>query len=235
MAGAARMAGEAAARTGSGLTTVATRPEHITAVSGMRPELMCYGITKSKQIRELLKRATVLVIGPGLGRSSWSKDLWQAVLKTDLPKVIDADGLNLLVENPTKNNNWILTPHPGEAARLLNCTSSEIQNDRFTAVRAVQEKYGGVCILKGAGTLILDESGTISICTAGNPGMASGGMGDVLSGIIGGLIAQKLPLEEAAKMGVQLHSEAADLAAKQDGERGLLATDLLPYLRDLIN
>jgi hydroxyethylthiazole kinase-like uncharacterized protein yjeF len=235
MVGAARMAGEAAARTGSGLTTVATRPEHITAVSGMRPELMCYGITKSKQIRELLKRATVLVIGPGLGRSSWSKDLWQTALKTDLPKVIDADGLNLLVENPAKNNNWILTPHPGEAARLLNCSAFEIQNDRFKAIRALQEKYGGVCVLKGAGTLIIGDSGIISICTAGNPGMASGGMGDVLSGIIGGLLAQKLPLEAAAKIGVQLHSEAADLAAKQDGERGLLATDLLLYIRKLIN
>jgi len=235
MAGAARMAGEAAARTGSGLTTVATRPEHIMAVSGMRPELMCYGITKSKNLPELLERATVLVIGPGLGRSAWSKDLWQAVLKTDLPTVIDADGLNLLVKNPTKNNNWILTPHPGEAARLLNCSTSEVQNDRFTAINSLQDKYGGVCILKGAGTLILGDSGKISICTAGNPGMASGGMGDVLSGIIGGLLAQKLSLENAAKTGVQLHSEAADLAAKQDGERGLLATDLLPYLRKLIN
>ncbi len=235
MAGAARMAGEAAARTGSGLTTVVTRPEHIMAVSGMRPELMCYGITKSKNLPELLERATVLVIGPGLGRSAWSKDLWQAVLKTDLPTVIDADGLNLLVKNPTKNNNWILTPHPGEAARLLNCSTSEVQNDRFTAINSLQDKYGGVCILKGAGTLILGDSGKISICTAGNPGMASGGMGDVLSGIIGGLLAQKLSLENAAKTGVQLHSEAADLAAKQDGERGLLATDLLPYLRKLIN
>ncbi|KPJ67670.1 MAG: carbohydrate kinase [Coxiella sp. DG_40] len=235
MAGAARMAGEAAARTGSGLTTVATRPEHIVAVSGMCPELMCYGVETAEDLKQLIEKATVLVIGPGLGRSSWSKDLWQAVLKTDKPKVIDADGLNLLVENPTKSKNWILTPHPGEAARLLSCTSTDIQNDRFTAIHNLCKKYAGTCVLKGPGTLVLGESGKIYVCTAGNPGMASGGMGDVLSGIIGGLLAQNLSLEHAARMGVLLHSKSADLAAQEKGERGLLATDLLPYLRKLIN
>lgn len=235
MAGAARMAGEAAARTGTGLATVATRPEHIVAVSGMCPELMCYGVETTEDLKQLIDKATVLVIGPGLGRSVWSKDLWQTALKTDKPKVIDADGLNLLVESPSKSENWILTPHPGEAARLLNCTSTEIQNDRFAAIHDLRDKYAGTCVLKGPGTLILGESGKIGICTAGNPGMASGGMGDVLSGIIGGLLAQNLSLEHAARMGVLLHSEAADLAAQEQGERGLLATDLLPYLRKLIN
>jgi len=235
MAGAARMAGEAAARSGSGLTTVATRPEHIIAISGMCPELMCYGIKIAKDIEPLIEKATVLVIGPGLGKSAWSKNLYQAALKTDKPKVIDADGLNLLVENPSKSKNWILTPHPGEAARLLDCTSIDIQNDRFAAIRALYEKYTGACILKGPGTLVLGESGKIGVCTAGNPGMASGGMGDVLSGIVGGLLAQNLSLENAARMGVLLHSEAADFAAQEKGERGLLATDLLLYLRKLIN
>lgn len=231
MPGAARMAGEAAARTGSGLTTIATRPEHINA----RSELMCYGIKNSKELKPLIKRATTIVLGPGLGTSTWSKDLWKTILKTEQPKVIDADGLNLLAKNPRHNNNWILTPHPGEAARLLNCSATEIQNDRFAAIKNLQKRYGGIIVLKGAGTLILGPSGTTSICTAGNPGMASGGMGDVLSGIIGGLLAQGLALEDAAKMGVQLHSEAADLAAHQDGERGLLAMDLLPFVRKLIN
>jgi NAD(P)H-hydrate epimerase len=235
MAGAARMAGEAAARTGSGLTTVAVRPEHIIAISGMRPELMCYGIKTKKNLKPLLKRATVIVLGPGLGTSTWSKALYQTILKVNKPKIIDADGLNLLAENPYPDKNRIMTPHPGEAARLLNCTTHEIQNDRFAAIKNLQKKYGGVCILKGAGTLILGPSGKIRICIAGNPGMASGGMGDILSGIIGGLLAQGLALEEAAKTGVQLHSEAADLAAQQDGERGLLATDLLPFVRALIN
>ena len=235
MAGAARMAGEAAARTGSGLTTVATRPEHIVAVSGMCPELMCYGIKTSKGLEQLIEKATVLVIGPGLGRSTWSKDLWLAALKTDKPKIIDADGLNLLVENPSKSENWILTPHPGEAARLLNCTSTDVQNNRFATICNLREKYAATCILKGPGTLVLGESGKIGVCTAGNPGMASGGMGDVLSGIVGGLLAQNLSSEPAARMGVLLHSEAADLAAQEKGERGLLATDLLLYLRKLIN
>ncbi len=231
MAGAARMAGEAAARTGSGLTTIATRPEHITA----KNELMCYGIKTAKDIKPLLKRATVLVAGPGLGTSPWSKALYQTIAKINMPKVIDADGLNLLAQKPYADKNRVITPHPGEAARLLNSSTREIQNDRFAAIKKLQKKYNGVCVLKGAGTLISGPSGKINICTAGNPGMASGGMGDVLSGIIGGLLAQGLPLEEAAKMGVQLHSEAADLAARQDGERGLLATDLLPFIRKLIN
>lgn len=228
MAGAVRMAGEAAARTGAGITTVATRPEHVIAVSGMRPELMCYGINNSSELQQLINRASVLVIGPGLGQSAWSQELWQLAIKSDLPKVIDADGLNLLTKNPTINNNWILTPHPGEAARLLNCTVAEIQQNRFIAVQQLQQQYGGVCLLKGAGTLI--SGNPIGICAAGNPGMASGGMGDVLSGIIGGLLAQKLNLENAARQGVIIHSNAADIAVQTTGERGLLALDLLKYV-----
>lgn len=235
MGGAARMAGEAAARSGSGLTTVATRPEHVAMVSGPRPELMCYGVNSAKDLSPLLKRATVLVVGPGLGRSAWSQELLAVVLNSDKPKVIDADGLNLLAENPQKSDNWILTPHPGEASRLLNCATDEINQDRFSAIKALQSKYGGVCVLKGAGTLVLGLDGKIGVCSAGNPGMASGGMGDVLSGVIGGLLAQGLSLENSARLGVLLHSLAADLSAETGGERGLLATDLLPYLRKLVN
>lgn len=235
MAGAVRMAGEAAAKVGAGLTTVATRPEHVVAVSGICPELMCYGINNAEDLSKLIERATVIVIGPGLGNSSWSKELWQTAIISKKPKVVDADGLNLLAASYGKDENWILTPHPGEAGRLLNCSAAEIQHDRFSAIKKIQKNYNGVCVLKGAGSLILGNNNKIGVCTLGNPGMASGGMGDILSGIIGGLLAQGLSLEIAACFGVMIHAQAGDFAALEHGERGLLATDLLAYLQKLVN
>jgi hydroxyethylthiazole kinase-like uncharacterized protein yjeF len=236
MAGAVQMAGRAAVRIGAGLAAVITQPEHVAAINNVCPELMCYGMSDfSGKLTEIINRATVVVIGPGLGSSAWSKALWQIAKEASKPLVIDADGLNLLAENPAKSENWILTPHPGEAARLLDCTPRDIQKDRFAAIRALQKRYGGVIVLKGAGTLVIGSNQKIGVCAAGNPGMASGGMGDVLSGVIGGLLAQGLSLEKAACLGVMLHSTAADLAAEEYGERGLLATDLLPYLRSLVN
>ncbi len=236
MGGAVRMAAEAALRVGAGLVSVATRPEHVGVVTTCRPEIMCHQIHVPEDLDSLLQRATVLVIGPGLGKSEWSRKLFNHLINFNLPKVIDADGLNLLAEAPQKQTQWILTPHPGEAARLLKITVSEIQQDRQKAVKSLQKNYGGVAILKGAGTLVQNGLLNQAIhCSAGNPGMASGGMGDVLSGVIGGLLAQKLDLTQAAEIGVQIHSQAADQAAAQGGERGLLACDLLPYLRLLVN
>jgi NAD(P)H-hydrate epimerase len=147
--------------------------------------------------------------------------------------VIDADGLNLLAAKPATQANWILTPHPGEAARLLNCQTADIEQDRFAAALSIQAKYGGVAIVKGAGTLIAFEQ-QLWLSNTGNPGMASGGMGDVLAGAIAGLLAQGLSLPDAAQQGVYNHGLAADLAAATDGERGLLASDLMPYLRQLV-
>jgi ADP-dependent NAD(P)H-hydrate dehydratase / NAD(P)H-hydrate epimerase len=235
MAGAIRMASEACARVGSGLTTVVTRPEHVSIVSAARPELMCYGVNDTEILPKLIERATVIVIGPGLGNSSWSKKLWENAIISSKPKVIDADALNLLARAPSKDENWVLTPHPGEAARLLNSKAVEIQYDRFAAIRKITKNYGGTCVLKGSGSMILAASSKIGICTFGNPGMASGGMGDILSGIIGGLLAQHLSLETAARLGVIIHARAGDLAAADHGERGLLAMDLLNYLGELIN
>jgi NAD(P)H-hydrate epimerase len=183
----------------------------------------------------LLARATVVVIGPGLGTDRWAMGLLDAALNCPLPLVVDADALNLLASEPLPRGNWILTPHPGEAARLLGQTSAAIQADRFGAIRALQQRYGGTCVLKGAGSLVLPGTAAVpAVCMEGNPGMASGGMGDVLSGVIGGLAAQGLPLPEAACLGVVLHARAADRAAAE-GERGMLATDLLPHLRALVN
>lgn len=147
--------------------------------------------------------------------------------------VVDADGLNLLALSPDYKNNRIITPHPGEAARLLACNIAEIEADRFLAVQRLQQKYGGVAVLKGAGTLVFDGV-CLTVCRAGNPGMATGGMGDVLSGIIGSLLGQNLSLSDAAMLGVFIHSKAADLCALE-GERGMIASDLFPYIRQLVN
>jgi NAD(P)H-hydrate epimerase len=228
--GAARLAGEAALRVGAGLVSIATRTEHAGLMNLNRPELMCHGVESAGQLAVLLEKASVVVIGPGLGQSDWAKELFTAAIKAQKPMVVDADALNLLARSPVTNPGWILTPHPGEAARLLSCSTAEIQQDRFASVSTIQAKYGGIAILKGAGTLIASED-EIAVSTTGNPGMASGGMGDVLAGVIAALLAQGLSLKNAAQQGVYSHGQAADLAAGKDGERGLLASDLMPYLR----
>jgi len=233
MGGAVRMAGEAALRVGAGLVSVATRLEHVAGIIAGRPELMCHGVKSPKDLQKLLQRATVIALGPGLGQSMWSKKLFAALVKAKQPKILDADALNLLAQNPHKRKDWILTPHVGEAARLLNCSREKIQQDRLAAVKALQNKFGGVIILKGAGTLVL--AAEVKICKAGNPGMASGGMGDVLTGVIAGLLAQGLDLAQAAEMGVCIHAMAGDLAAQERGERGLLAMDLMFYLQQYAN
>lgn len=234
MPGAVRMAAEAAARTGAGLVTVATRPEHIATVTATRPELLCYGIRKARDLLPLQKRATVIILGPGLGQTAWSNQIFNFTLKFQQPKIIDADALNLLAQSPQQADNWILTPHPGEAARLLKCDTTTIQQGRLAAAQALHTLYKGVIVLKGAGTIICADPLNPGICHAGNPGMATGGMGDVLSGILGGLVAQGLSLQQASELGVCLHAVAGDMAAK-NGERGLLASDLLPYLHKLVN
>lgn len=231
--GATQMAALAALRVGAGLVTVATRPEHTWNL--LQPEMMCLGVRSAKNLKSLTAKATVVVVGPGLGQSSWAKQLLKTLFKVKKPMVVDADGLNLLALKPQKNANWILTPHAGEAARLLKTTVENIQSDREKAVCELQKKFGGIAVLKGHQTLIKGEDEKIFENTTGNPGMSSAGMGDILSGIIGGLLAQSLPLLEAAKLGVCVHGSAGDFAAKNGGERGMIATDLLPYLRQLMN
>ncbi|MDD5463267.1 MAG: NAD(P)H-hydrate dehydratase [Methylococcales bacterium] len=228
--GAARLAGEAALRVGAGLVSVATRSEHAALMNLSRPELMCHGVETAGQLAILLEKASVVVIGPGLGQSDWAKELFIAAINAQKKMVVDADGLNLLAKSPVANSDWILTPHPGEAARLLNGPTAEVQQDRFASVLRLQSQYKGIAVLKGAGTLIASGD-EVAVSTTGNPGMASGGMGDVLSGVIAGLLAQGLSMKDAAQQGVYNHGRAADLATEKEGERGLLASDLMPYLR----
>lgn len=232
-AGAVRMAAEAAARVGAGLVTVATRPEHALSMSLSRPELMSCSIGEVRDLHAALDMASVVAIGPGLGQSQWAQSILSTVLETKLPLVLDADALNLLAQDPGCCEQWVLTPHPGEAARLLSTSIASIQADRYNMAKSVQDKYGGVSVLKGSGSIIADAEG-LAVCCAGNPGMASGGMGDVLSGVIASLIAQGVGPGDAARAGVCLHAEAADAAAV-DGERGMLAMDLMPFLRKLAN
>ncbi|MHB1221013.1 MAG: NAD(P)H-hydrate dehydratase [Gammaproteobacteria bacterium] len=232
--GAARMAAEAALRVGAGLVTVATHPSHAAVLNITCPEIMCRGIHEAHELDDLLEKASMIILGPGLGQSDWSKMIWERSLQAVQPKVVDADALNLLAGTGLTNDNWVLTPHPGEAGRLLNMSSAEIQQDRLKAIKAIQLQYGGVCVLKGAGSLILAANTLPALCEKGNPGMASAGMGDVLSGVIGGLIAQGIPLGDAAKIGVYIHALAGDYAAKE-GERGMVAMDLMPFLHHLVN
>ena len=235
-AGAIRLCGEAALRGGAGLVSIATRAEHLVALNSARPELMAHAVDGPQALEGLLGRATVLAVGPGLGQGAWGHALWLTALDAGKPMVLDADGLNLLAKEPRQlAGDAVITPHPGEAARLLGCDTAAIAADRFQAVRELARRYGAVAVLKGAGSLIAAPDGRVAVCPWGNPGMASGGMGDLLTGIVAALLAQGCDAWRAACLGVGLHARAGDLAAERFGERGLLATDLLDPLRRLLN
>ncbi|WP_168408941.1 NAD(P)H-hydrate dehydratase, partial [Erwinia amylovora] len=178
--------------------------------------------------------ADVIVIGPGRGQGQWGKEALKKVENSQKTMLWDADALNLLAISPDKRQNRIITPHPGEAARLLNVKTAEIESDRLLAVRRLVKRYGGVVVLKGAGTLIAGGD-KLAFADVGNAGMASGGMGDVLSGIIGSLAGQKLPPFDAACAGCVAHGAAADAVAQRRGTRGMLATDLFSALYLFVN
>lgn len=234
-AGAIRLCGEAALRGGAGLVSVATRADNLIALNSARPELMAHGVHGPQELQPFLDRATVLAVGPGLGQGAWGHALWLTALDCGKPLVLDADGLNLLAHEQRRfTTPAVLTPHPGEAARLLEKTNAEVQMDRFATARELAQRYGAVIVLKGAGSLIAHPDGRLDVCTWGNPGMGSGGMGDLLTGVIAALMAQGCSAWDAARIGVGLHARAGDVAARK-GERGLLASDLLEPLRLLSN
>ena len=238
-AGAARLAGEAAGRTGAGLTSVATRPEHVAALVAARPEMMVHGIESSRGLDPLLDRASVVAVGPGLGRGEWGVSLLDRVVAANRALVVDADAINLLARGSVA---WpgaatravVYTPHPGEAGRVLGESVAALESDRFAAVRALAAAHPGTWLLKGAGTLVAEAGATPRVCEGGNPGMASGGMGDVLTGVVAALLAQGCSALDAASAGACVHAAAGDEAAR-GGERGLLASDVVAALRPLVD
>jgi len=232
-AGAIRLTGEASVRSGAGLVRVLTRRENITPLLTARPELMVHELTP-ESLEDALAWADVIAIGPGLGQQKWGQEALERVKKSDKPMLWDADALNLLAISPDKRQNRVITPHPGEAARLLQCTVPQIERDRLLSARQLVKQYGGVVVLKGAGTIVASEQ-SLAIIDAGNAGMGSGGMGDVLSGIIAALLAQKMTLFDAASAGCVAHGSAADVVAQQTGMRGMLASDLFSTLYPFIN
>jgi NAD(P)H-hydrate epimerase len=241
--GAPIMAAQMALRSGAGLVSVAIQPVFVSAALARQPELMVAGVDNGQALLPLLDRASGIVIGMGLGQSAWSEQLLYHVLdNTRMPLVLDADALRLLSQarfanlskTERKQRQWVLTPHPGEAAALLDCSIDDIQADRFAAAQAIQQKYGGAVILKGAGTIVVTSIGEQYLCDAGNAGMASGGMGDVLSGLVGALLVQGMNCDDAAILAAILHSSAADKAVITTGVRGLLATDLIAEVQKLL-
>jgi NAD(P)H-hydrate epimerase len=238
MPGAARLTGEAALRAGAGLVTVATHPSHAAALAAGRPELICIPAEGAADLAAALVAADVVAVGPGLGQSPWASALLAAALAARRPVVVDADALNALAARPAQAPHWCLTPHPGEAARLLGLDVAAVQADRLAAVHALAARYGGVAVLKGAGTLVAAAGAAPWVCERGNPGMAAAGMGDVLTGVIAAIAAQQpdplAALARAAAVGVLVHAQAGDLAAR-GGERGILATDVIAQLPACVN
>lgn len=233
MPGAIRIAAEACLRAGAGLVSVATHTENRAIIMQGRYELMVHGISTPEQLTTLIEKADVCVLGPGLGQSSWAENIWHKVVKNAKRLVLDADGLNFLAKHVQKLSNAILTPHAGEAGRLLQVSNAEIELNRFDSVSKLADKFNATVVLKGAGSLICQQE-DIAINTSGSASMASAGMGDCLSGIIAALIAQGMTDFEAVQLAVNIHGRAAELA-EHEGKRGLLVTDLFPFIRKLVD
>lgn len=236
--GAAILAAESAAYAGAGMVSLFTRHEHVAAALARRAELMVRGVPSGQELEPHLSRAAVFVVGPGLGQTPWSEQMLQQVLQIPQQLILDADALNIMAQKrlpwPAGQYPVVITPHPGEAARLLGCTVKEVQANRFSAASALHDLCGGIVVLKGAGTLIHDGS-HCWLANVGNPGLATAGSGDVLSGLIGALIAQGLSPVNAVQLAVCVHGDAADLLAEETSIRGMLAAELIPYIRELLD
>ena len=232
--GAPILSSEAALRTGAGRVTLLTHCESaVTAMLSRTPEVMVRLTNEIDHFESMILSMDAIAIGPGLGQGDWALACMERVKGLDKPTVVDADALNLIAQGRVRfHANAVFTPHPGEAARLLGCKVTDVQSDPIGAAFSLQHKLGGVIVLKGAGSIVCDGQKAF-VCNLGNPGMATAGMGDLLSGIIATFLAQGYSLKDSAQMGVWLHAKAGDMASAE-GERGLIATDLLPHIRSLI-
>ncbi|MGE8190433.1 NAD(P)H-hydrate dehydratase [Pseudomonas sp. NPDC086278] len=231
--GAILLSTQSALRSGAGMVSVATRSEHVPAALARIPEAMVLGTSSANQLMELLQKVSVLVVGPGLGQAAWGRSLLSAAANAPLPQVWDADALNLLALKQVQlPKDCVITPHPGEAARLLGISTAEVQADRPAAAHALSKKYTAVVILKGSGSLIASPDGRLALCHQGHPAMATAGLGDVLAGLVGALLAQGMPAFDAACLAVWLHANAGAQQGKSG--RGLAASDLIPAIRQLL-
>jgi NAD(P)H-hydrate epimerase len=231
--GAILLSTEIALRSGAGMVSLATRPEHIPAALTRVPEAMALGTSSANQLMGLLEKASVLVVGPGLGQASWGRALLSAAANAALPQVWDADALNLLAGGIVSlPKDCVITPHPGEAARLLGISTAQVQADRLAAAHALSKKYSAVVVLKGAGSLIAHPDGRLAVCHQGHPAMATAGLGDVLAGLTGALLVQGMDGFDAACLAVWLHANAGAQQGKFG--RGLAASDLIPVIRQLL-
>lgn len=247
-AGSVAMAGMAALRAGAGLSTVGTPKSVLPTVAGFHPELMTEPIEETEagtiskralgygHMDALAKGKTVLAVGPGISRHAETADFVRTVVKKyDTPMVLDADGLNAFegraAELNGKDRSLVITPHPGEMARLAGCSIADVQKDRLNVARAFAREHDLIVVLKGDHTLIARPDGTVWVNTTGNPGMATGGTGDILTGMAAGLIAQNPNrIAEAVICAVHLHGLAGDVARESMGEQCMTATDLLKAL-----
>ena len=234
MHGAALLSGESSLRGGAGKVTIFMHESHRSLINKARPELMFIFSNEEINIQSILSKVDVVAIGPGLGLDDWARSVFKHVNKSNKPLVVDADALNILSEKNLKRDDWVLTPHPGEAATLMGKSSLEIQENRLLYLKKLKDSYGGTIVLKGNNTLIGSKDMVTNICTQGNPGMASAGMGDVLTGLIAAMISQGMDHFEAASVGVEVHARAGDLAAR-GGERGLIAGDVINEIRGCVN
>ncbi|MBC8226272.1 MAG: NAD(P)H-hydrate dehydratase [Gammaproteobacteria bacterium] len=237
MGGAARIAAEGAIRSGAGLVSVITRAENVNLITRLRPEIMCHAADeKLSNLKKLLKEVDVIAIGPGLGIDEWAHKLYAEIINTEQPLIVDADALNILSLDPIKRDNWILTPHPGEAAKLISKLNTQIQSNRLTSLEKIINQYQATVILKGNNTLVGNMNTVPYMIKEGNPGMSSAGMGDLLTGLTAGLLAQYLNHDycQIAALAAFIHAKAGDQSAL-NGQRGLIATDLLCELRPLLN
>ncbi|AZD27336.1 NAD(P)H-hydrate dehydratase [Pseudomonas chlororaphis] len=231
--GAALLCAESALRSGAGMVSLATRSEHVAAALARVPEVMALGTDSANQLMGLLEQASIIVAGPGLGQAAWGRSLLSAAADAPRPQVWDADALNLLAKGGlTLPPGSVITPHPGEAARLLGVSTAQVQVDRPAAAWALSKKYTAVAILKGAGSLVASPDGRLARCDRGHPAMATAGLGDVLAGLVGALLAQGMSAFDSACLAVWLHAVAGEHQGKSG--RGLAASDLIPVIRQLL-
>lgn len=234
MGGAARMAGESALRLGAGKVILAVHPEQVVGMNAGRPELIVHGVDGADALASLMSLADAVVLGPGLGQDHWAQTLALAALAFDGPMIVDADGLRFLSRVDRRAQFTVLTPHPAEAGRLLDCSTADVQADRFATARALQARFGGAVLLKGAGSVLALRDG-LKICGRGDPALATAGTGDILSGMVGALLAMGFDADEALGRAVCLHAIAGEIEAEASGSWGMAASDLLGPIRALAN